>query len=356
MYLQALANCVPPNGYSQLEVWEAIRESAPVRQLKERSQRLLEKVLVKSEGMAQRHFALNDLEFFMQAGPQELNEAFEREAPKLGARALSQALEQSGLRATDLDALLVCTCTGYLCPGLSSFVAEQLGLRAETYLQDLVGLGCGAAIPALRSASHITAAQPEAKVAVLAVEICSACFYLDNDVGVIVSFCLFGDGASASIWTGQPTLPGHGLNALTGNGALKAGDFDTLHVPQNRQFLRFENFEGKLRNRLHRSVPEHAGEAVATLFNRLNGTRETIDQVIAHSGGPDVIAALESVLPGHRLGPTASVLRNFGNMSSPSVMFALDDHLKQQKANGNHGPLWLTAFGAGFAAHSCSLQ
>ncbi len=355
MYLQALANRVPAPVYTQREVWETIRESQPVRRLKERSQRLLGKLLTQAEALEQRHFALDDLSFFVEAGPQQLNEAFEREAPKLGEAALRDALEQAGLKASELDALLVCTCTGYLCPGLSSFVAERLGLKPETYLQDLVGLGCGAAIPALRSASHLLSAQAGTRVAVLAIELCSACFYLDDDPGVLVSFCLFADGASASIWTAEAELRRGQANAVTGNGALRALDFDTLHLPESRQLLRFENAAGKLRNRLHRSVPEQAGKAVAHLFGRLNGTRESVEQVIAHSGGPDVIAALESVLPGHRLGPTASVLRRFGNMSSPSVLFALEDYLKGRGESPGHGPLWLTAFGAGFAAHSCAL-
>ena len=117
------------------------------------------------------------------------------EAPRLAARALDAALTQARLVAGQVDALLICTCTGYLCPGVTSYVAEQLGLRADAFLQDLVGLGCGAAIPCLRAADAMLAAQPAAVVACVAVEVCSAAFYLDDDPGVLVSACLFGDGA-----------------------------------------------------------------------------------------------------------------------------------------------------------------
>ena len=96
---------------------------------------------------------------------------------------LLDALERAGVRVNEIDALIICTCTGYLCPGLTSYVAEQLGLRPNAFLQDLVGLGCGAAIPMLRAASHVIAAQPDAVVACVAVEICSAAFYLDDDPG-----------------------------------------------------------------------------------------------------------------------------------------------------------------------------
>jgi predicted naringenin-chalcone synthase len=83
-------------------------------------------------------------------------------------------------------------------------VAEQLGFRTDAFLQDLVGLGCGAAIPSLRAAEAILAAQPSVVVACVAVEVCSAAFYLDDDPGVLVSACLFGDGAAATIWSSTP--------------------------------------------------------------------------------------------------------------------------------------------------------
>jgi alkylresorcinol/alkylpyrone synthase len=83
---------------------------------------------------------------------------------------------------------------------VTSYVAEQLGLRSDAFLQDLVGLGCGAAIPALRATEALLAAQPAAVVACVAVELCSAAFHLDDDPGVLVSACLFGDEAAATIW------------------------------------------------------------------------------------------------------------------------------------------------------------
>ena len=87
----------------------------------------------------------------------------------------------SGHVAADVDALFLCTCTGYLCPGVSSYVAEQMGMRDDVYLADLVGLGCGAAIPTLRAAHGFLAANPNAVVATVAVEICSSAYYADDD-------------------------------------------------------------------------------------------------------------------------------------------------------------------------------
>lgn len=321
--------------YTQADCLEVALRSPLVERLRPRSRTLLLKILGGDSGIAKRHFALGDPDALFERGAEQLNRDFELEAPKLAAEALGKALEDGGLKASELDALLVCTCTGYLCPGVSSHVAESLGLRSDVYLNDVVGLGCGAAVPMLRAAHGLLAAQPEATVATVAVEICSAAFYLDDDPGVLVSLCLFGDGAAAAIWRGRGEP-----------GQLQAGEFRTLHQPENREKIRFVNAGGKLKNKLHRSVPELAGQAVGELFGMRSADP---DRVLAHTGGRDVVEVLEEVLPGHDLAETWTVLRNYGNCSSPCVLFALEERLRHA---GDDSRLWLTSFGAGFAAHS----
>ena len=100
--------------------------------------------------------------------------------------------------------MLISTCTGYLCPGLTSYVSERLGLRPDVFTLDLVGQGCGAALPNLRTAEAILAAGRAEKVLSVCVEICSAAFFLDDDPGVLISACLFGDGAGAAVLANQP--------------------------------------------------------------------------------------------------------------------------------------------------------
>jgi predicted naringenin-chalcone synthase len=307
MFLHALATAVPPTAFTQAECWEIAQKSKVRERLKKRSMLILQTILRSEHGIAKRHFAMPNIEGVFDLTPDQLNLAFREEAPRLAGRALTAALERARLRPENIDALLICTCTGYLCPGLTSYVAEQLGLRPNTFLQDLVGLGCGAAIPMLRAASHLTATQPNAVVACIAVEMCSAAFYLDDDPGVIISACLFSDGAAATIWRGTPGP--HGLRAF---------GFDTLHVPANRDKLRFEQRDGKLRNLLHRSVPELAAGAVGRLWAQ-RGERP-VARVVAHTGGRDVLEALGPVVAPHHLDASARVLRDCGNMSSPSVL------------------------------------
>jgi alkylresorcinol/alkylpyrone synthase len=341
MFLHALATAVPPVSLTQTECWEIAQQSPLRARLNKRSMLILQTILRGEHGIAKRHIAMPDYETVFDLSPDQLNAAFRIEAPRLAGRALEAALAKAGVQADQLDALLICTCTGYLCPGITSYVAEQLGLRSNTILQDLVGLGCGAAIPTLRAASHLLAAHPSAIVACVAVEICSAAFYLDDDPGVLISACLFGDGAAATIWRSTPAAQ-----------PMRAFDFETAHYPENRDKIRFEQRGGKLRNLLHRSVPELASDAVRQLW-QARGSRP-VARVVAHTGGRDVLQAIAPVVAPHHLDASARVLRECGNMSSPSVLFALEETLKDGPPNGA-GDFWLVSFGAGFSIHSCRL-
>ena len=291
-----------------------------------------------ASGIDQRHFCLDDLAPVFDRDAQELNEIFEKQAPELAASALTPALEKAGIKASDLDALFVCTCTGYLCPGISSYLAENLGMKSSTYLQDLVGLGCGAAIPTLRAAKGFLAAQPEAKVATVAVEVCSAAFYADDDPGVLISLCLFGDGAAAAVWSND-----------SAPAKWKADHFTTIHQPENREEIRFVNAGGQLKNQLAKTVPGLAAVAVEELYQQ---RQSEPDRVLSHAGGRDVIEEVEKHLD-CTLIETRTVLSECGNMSSPSVLFALAKALEDP---GDDKHWWLTSFGAGFAAHACEMH
>jgi alkylresorcinol/alkylpyrone synthase len=341
MYLHALATAVPPAIFTQQECWELVQHSQVRERLKKRSMLILQTILKGDHGIATRHFAMPAIKEVFDLTADQLNAAFRAEGPKLAARSLDAALEKSGIKPAEIDALLICTCTGYLCPGLTSYVAELLSLRPNVFLQDLVGLGCGAAIPTLRAASHVLAAQPGATVACVALEMCSAAFYLDDDPGVLISACLFSDGAAATIWRSTPGPTG-----------LACFDFNTLHLPEERDKLRFEQRDGKLRNLLHRSVPDLAAGAVGRLWAE-RGARP-VARVVTHPGGRDVLEALVPVLSPHSLEASTRMLREHGNMSSPAVLFALEECLKTDGPD-EAGDIWLVSFGAGFSAHSCRI-
>ncbi len=345
MQLHTLATASPATVFTQSQCLEFAREERLAKRLNRRSQLILRSILSGESGVERRHFALADVPGIFDHTADELNNAFRREAPALATRALSEALGKIDLRPDQIDVLFVCTCTGYLCPGVTSYVAESLGLRADAVLFDIVGHGCAAAIPMLRAAEAQLKANPRAIVATVAVEICSAAFYLDDDPGVLISACLFGDGAAAAIWRSEQGAAGVGCR-----------DFATVHWPQHRDDIRFEQRDGKLRNLLAPSVPELAAEAVAGLLSREQQRpfARKISRIAAHPGGRDVINAIERRLPDFDFGAGRKVLREHGNMSSPSVLFVLNE-LMQTSAPDAQSDWWLVSFGAGFTAHSCRL-
>jgi alkylresorcinol/alkylpyrone synthase len=344
MFLHALATAVPDHSLTQAESWATMQQSGILKTLNRRSELILHAILRGDSGITKRHFAMPAVESVWERTPDELNETFRQEAPRLAGRALQAALARAQLDAGQVDALLICTCTGYLCPGLTSYVGEQFGLRPNAWLQDLVGLGCGAAVPLLRAAQAVLAVQPDAVVACVAVEVCSAAFYLDDDPGVLVSACLFGDGAAATIWRSTP-----------GSSGLRCHGFTTLHQPDYRDFIRFETRHGRLRNLLRPEVPGLAAAAVKSLLDEENARQGATPVVglVTHTGGKDVLAAIEKACPGHGLRASRKVLDDYGNMSSPSVLFALEQALKDGPPPDETGDWLLVGFGAGFSAHAC---
>jgi len=338
MNLAAVGSAFPSNSFTQQECLDAMKAADFWQGLKGRSQMVIEKVLSGDSGIQKRHFALDSLEQAWSRGAQELNEAYEKEAPDLAVSAIQNAIAKSGHRLDEVDAVFVSSCTGYLCPGVSSHLAERLGLRADVFLQDMTGLGCGAAVPLMRAADGVLARNPDAVVVTVAVEVCSAAFYVEDDFGVLISTCLFGDGAAAAVWVGN-------------KGEWKVSDFSSLHIPEEREKIRFTNANGRLRNQLDRSVPDLAAATVEKLYEK----RQREPQAwVTHGGGRDVIDALEHVLPVGELTLARGVMRDYGNLSSPSVLVALERFLDQENANVEH--VWMCAFGAGFSAHSCELH
>src|SRR5688572_1532879 len=226
MYIRGLGTAVPEKHYSQLECWGALRASSRYPSLGAPARALMQRVLCGDSGVQARHLALERLEDAFEIDPDVLQRRFLEHAPALATRAARSALERSGVAAEEIDALLVSTCTGYLCPGLTSHVGERLGLRADVVALDLVGQGCGAALPNLRAGDALIGSRRAAKVLSVCVEVCSAALYIDDDPGVLVSACLFGDGAAAAVLSDAP-----------GGRAIEWVDCVSLHEPRERDAL-----------------------------------------------------------------------------------------------------------------------
>src|ERR1051326_1606407 len=149
MFIIGLATAAPTNRYTQAECWQALQKSSRFADLNSRSQAILRKVLTGNNGIATRHLALKELAEAFDLTPDALHARFFETAPTLATQAAERALADAKVDPAEIDAIIVSTCTGYLCPGLTSYVGERLGLRPNVLNLDLVGQGCGGALPNL---------------------------------------------------------------------------------------------------------------------------------------------------------------------------------------------------------------
>lgn len=350
MFVTGLGTANPPRRYSKAECWEAFKTSEWFRRLDRRSHMIAETVLKKDNGIESRSLAVASLGEVFRIDPDTLHGRFLANAPGLGTAAGAAALADAGLDARTIDGLVISTCTGYLCPGLTSYVVERLGLRADVLAFDLVGQGCAAALPNWRLADALLSAGTCRHVLSICVEISSAAMYLDNDPGVLISACLFGDGAGAAVLS---------KTAHPQKRSIEWTGFASLVNPEARNALLFETRNGMLRNVLTRPVPrlaaDHAERVLDTVLGDAGLTRADIAAWIMHAGGRDVLIALQNRLniTAEDLRYSADMLRLYGNMSSAFVYFVLQAALRD---SARAGWWWMSSFGAGFSCHGALLK
>ena len=174
MHLRGIGTAKPPARYSKAQCLEAFERSAWFARLDARSHTIARLVLQRDNGIEARRLALGSLDEVFAIDPDTLDRRFLAHAPALAAEAGAKALASAGLAARDIDAIVVSTCTGYLCPGLSGYVVERLGLRDDVQAFDLVGQGCAAALPNLQLGRSLIVSGAALHVLSVCVEVSSA--------------------------------------------------------------------------------------------------------------------------------------------------------------------------------------
>jgi polyketide synthase Type III len=282
----------------------------------------------------------------------ELNRRYLDGAMETGGRAVRAGLEAAGLSSREVDLLVVCTSTGYACPDIGTRLVGPVGLRPDIQRASMTGLGCAGALPALQRACDFAEAHPGQIALVLAVEICSACYYVDDTLETVVGNAICADGAAAFLLTS---------GTVAASRYPRIVDFQSLLEPEQLGLVGMTHRNGKLRIVLGAEVPEVAPSLIQGALTPLlarHGLRQSdIRFWVVHPGGSKVLDTLQTQLglTGHDLRFARTVLRNYGNMSSPTVMFVLDEVSR----NGDPRPGdWgmMTALGPGMAAEAALLR
>lgn len=280
------------------------------------------------------------------------NQRYLNGAVKTGCRAIANCLDSANAAVHDVDFLAVCTCTGYVCPDVGSRLIAHMGFRKNVQRDSIVGLGCAGAIPAMQRAVDFVRANPGRKALMLAVEICSACYYVDQTLETVVGNAICADGAAAML------LGSSGKDALK---YPRIVDFETFLDTDHIEEVGLQHRGGKLRIVLGISIQHLAARMIESALDPLlarNGlSRSDIRFWVVHPGGRKVIDKVQSHfgMTEHQLRFSRTVLRNYGNMSSPTVMFVLDEVVR----NGDPQPGdWgaMIALGPGMAAEAALLR
>ncbi len=342
--IAAIGTAVPEMKLTQSEAGEFLMKHYG-ESLSETKRAILKKIF-QHPSVHERYYAFSDPEEVIEEDPDARISRFTRYAVDLSASSCRSAIKRAGISTEDVTGLVVNTCTGYICPGLSTYLLERLALSSETRVYDLVGGGCGAAIPNLEMAAGLLHGQDGAILSV-SVEICTATFQMGDDLSLIISNALFGDGAGAAVLWKRP-------------GGLAVIDSAGWCAPEHREALRYVYKKGQLHNQLSLHLPEIVspviGKVIHTLLKR-HGLKTThIPHWAIHPGGDKIINAIQDELglTEEQVRVSRTVLANFGNMSSATVWFELDEILR----NGIEHGEWcmMVAMGAGMSVHACLLR
>ncbi|UOQ87638.1 type III polyketide synthase [Agromyces endophyticus] len=291
-------------------------------------------------------------------GTKARNELYAEQATRLYVEAGRAAIDATpGVETADVTHIITVSCTGFYAPGPDFMIARELGLDAGVERYHLGFMGCYASIPALRLAKQLCEADEAAVVLVVSVELCTLHLRSSNDPDTIVASSLFADGAGAAIVTARPAEPGER--------ALVLDRFATRITPTGEGDMAWKigdhGFEMVLSNAVPALIDEHITGALEPLFAHdpalvealeTDASGQAIEHWAIHPGGRSILDKVESrlVLGEAQLVPARDTLRDFGNMSSATVLFVLRHILDGQAAAGEH--VAAMAFGPGLTVES----
>jgi len=347
----SIGTSVPPNCFTQQEAY---------RMAGYESQRILEIFL--NSDIDTRHFYVDPAHANPHETPDELNQRYLRGALEIGRQAIENCLHHASFGVRDVDLLVTCTCTGYVCPDVGTRLMAQMGFRSDTERAPLTGLGCAGALPTLQRASDYARAHPGRTALMLCVEICSAAYFIDNSLETVVGNAICGDGAAAFLLSTSSPLRGPIEPQIEARSRYpEVVDFESYLDPEQLDKVGFEQRDGKLRIILAALIRDLAAPMIEKSLDPLlarNGlARSDIRFWVAHPGGRKVIDNVQRQmgLTDDQLRFSKTVMRGYGNMSSPTVMFVLDEVVRQGDPRpGDWGVM--IALGPGMAAETALLR
>jgi len=254
------------------------------------------------------------------------------------------ALDRLALKISERESIqhvIVTSCTGFYAPGLDFDVLDHLNLPSSTERSFIGFMGCYAAINGLKLARHIVRSRPESRVLMVNLELCTLHLQETQDLNKVLSFLIFGDGCAASLIGSEPA-------------GFAMDEFACISVPNTRDLITWRIGNGGFDMHLSGHVPTEISGALHGIRQELPSAENT-ELWAVHPGGRSVLDGVEAGLdlPSKALQASRSVLRDFGNMSSATVMFVLASMLREARS-GQRG--CAMSFGPGLTAETMNFH
>jgi 3,5-dihydroxyphenylacetyl-CoA synthase len=255
---------------------------------------------------------------------------------ELGRQAIARSLEPLGLTTADIDYLCCVTSTGFMMPGVSGMFVRHLGFRPSCHRVDIVGMGCHAAVNGLNAAACWAVANPGRVAIVVCCEINSAIHVRDDRVVTSLVNSLFGDGCGAMVVSAGADAS-CGPEVLGFASHLVSDAWCAISYHWSERHGRFELYLDKA---IPQVLGDHSPTPITALLERFDLCRCSVAHWLIHAGGKKVIAAIGEAnrLTSHDLRTSTSVLKEYGNVGSPTILFSYQELMKEGVvAPGDYG-------------------
>lgn len=315
-------------------------------------ERFIRKVIKIFEGAAvdKRYSIMDTVEVFTATTFEDKNDIYVREVIDLGEKVLRKALEKAQWKPEDLDYIITVSCTGIMIPSLDAYLINTLKLRQDIVRLPVTEMGCAAGISGIIYARNFLKANPGKRAAVIAVESPTATFQLDDfSMSNIVSAAIFGDGAACVLLSSDENDEGPEILAD-----------EMYHFYDNEHMMGFKLTNSGLKMILDIEVPDtiasHFPAIIHPFLAKNNLKIDEIDYLIFHPGGKKIVQTVEELFSGlgKNIDATKEILRSYGNMSSATVLYVLEQIMEELPEKGSKG--LMLSFGPGFSAQRILLQ
>ena len=363
-FIHAIETDVPRFQFSQAEARDRLKAQLDDRRARKIVHRVYDAAQIETRHSVVDDWGADSPEALFPAGPdgkwaepgtEARNEVFARASRRMSVELAARLLRACPeIAAGDVTHVITVSCTGFYCPGPDFYIVHELGLNPAVERYHLGFMGCYAVIPALRLARQLCAANPAAVVLVVSIELCTLHLQLDGkDIESMVAGSLFSDGAAAALVSARPPQ--------SERAAYRLGGFESTLLPAAEEAMTWTIGDRGFKMSLSSYLPDLLGAnirpAIEPLLRAQGLTVRDVDHWAIHPGGKAILDKVGEALAlrPEQLSVSRDILRRYGNMSSATILFVLNEFMQQRNGSPGDRQTLAAAFGPGLTVETALL-